>query len=177
MPEGSKADTQTIRSNIVLIGMPGCGKSSTGIILAKQLLLEFVDTDVLIQTREHCSLQHIVDTEGHQRLLCIEEEVVLDFKASEHVIATGGSVVYSDPAMQHLSRYGRIVYLQVKFDDLKKRLGDFSVRGIAKRTDQTLEELFTERTALYEQYAEVSIDCTGLNQDEVCQAVIALINA
>lgn len=159
------------QSNIVLIGMPGAGKSTVGIILAKQTSRGFVDTDVLIQTSQGRSLQDIVDDEGYRVLRQIEEEVLLGLSVHNHVIATGGSAAYSEPGMRHLKTCGRIVFLDVDLATLRKRMGDYTQRGIAKRPDQTLTDLFKERFLLYTRFAEITIPCVGLTQEEVCSRI------
>jgi len=159
------------QSNIVLIGMPGAGKSTVGIILAKQTSRGFVDTDVHIQTSQGRSLQDIVDNEGYQVLRQIEEEVLLGLSVHNHVIATGGSAAYSEPGMRHLKTCGRIVFLDVDLATLRKRMGDYTQRGIAKRPDQTLTDLFEERFLLYTRFAEITIPCVGLTQEAVCSRI------
>jgi shikimate kinase len=159
-------------SNIVLIGMPGSGKSTVGVILAKLTSRSFVDTDVLIQTKQGRSLQNIVDRHGYLALRAIEEKVLLDLDCRSHVIATGGSAVYSRAAMGHLKSYGIVVFLNVGLDTLKSRVHDFETRGLAKRPDQSVSDLFAERSVLYRQYADVTIDCVGLSHEEVCAKII-----
>lgn len=161
-----------IKSNLVLIGMPGSGKSTVGVILAKMTARGFVDTDVLIQTFQNQRLQDIVDIGGHSALRAIEEQVILGLSVKNHVIATGGSAVYSDSAMNHLKTDGIVVFLDVDFDEISNRLGDFSSRGIAKRPDQSLEELFEERFKLYTKHADLTIKCGCINQDAVCRKIM-----
>lgn len=152
--------------------MPGSGKSTVGILLAKLTALDFIDTDILIQTTFKRSLQDIVDRDGSQALRRIEEEVLLRLDCREHVIATGGSAVYSDAAMAHLKSGGRVVFLQVDLATLKARVRDYTTRGLAKRPDQTVDDLFAERSALYRKYADITIECSGLNHEEVCKKII-----
>lgn len=159
-------------SNIVLIGMPGSGKSTVGILLAKLLGKNFIDTDVLIQTQRGQSLQEIVDNSGYLVLRAIEEKALLRLIINSHVIATGGSAVYSRSAMEHLKADGTIVFLDVDLDTLKARVHDFSKRGLAKRSDQTIDDLFAERCALYRKYADIIIDCVRLTHEEVCVKII-----
>jgi shikimate kinase len=159
-------------SNIVLIGMPGAGKSTVGIILAKMTSRDFIDTDILIQLTTGRSLQEIVDTEGPLALRKIEEEVILSLRGRHHVIATGGSAVYSAVAMDHLRLNGTIVFLDVDLSTLTSRIHNIHSRGIAKRQEQSLEDLFEERSVLYRKYADITIACAGLSQEEVCTQII-----
>ena len=159
--------------NIILIGMPGSGKSTVGVLLARQMLRDFVDTDVLIQRSQGRSLQDIVDRDGYLTLRAIEERVLLGLRCRGHVIATGGSAVYSEAAMMHLQTEGTVVFLQVSLATLRQRVRDYETRGLAKRPDQTIEGLFAERSALYERYADITIDCEGLGQEDVCRKIIA----
>jgi shikimate kinase len=163
--------TQT-RSNLVLIGMPGAGKSTVGVILAKQMSCDFVDTDVIIQTSQGRTLQDIVDTDGYAVLRKIEEEVLLGLSVQNHVIATGGSAVYSDRAMVHLKSGGLVIFLDVDLPTLESRVHDFRTRGLAKKPDQDFADLFHERFTLYTKYADMTIKCAGLTQEEVCARII-----
>jgi len=160
------------RSNIVLIGMPGAGKSTIGVILAKMMTKDFIDTDVLIQLSESRLLQDIVDNEGHMALRKIEENVILQMNCRNHVIATGGSAVYSKAAMEHLGSMGDIVFLDVDLPALEARVRDFDTRGLAKRADQTFADLFHERRPLYKKYAQITMECSGHTQEEVCAMII-----
>ena len=158
--------------NIVLIGMPGSGKSTVGVILAKLTSRDFVDGDVLIQISQGRSLQDIVDTEGHMALRRIEEEVLVALHCLNHVIATGGSAAYSHAAMTHLKSNGVVIFLDVDLPTLESRIHDFDTRGLAKRPDQTFTDLFEERFALYTKYADITIQCADLTQEEVCDRII-----
>ncbi len=160
-----------MKSNITLIGMPGAGKSTIGIILAKNLGMGFIDTDVLIQINQQKTLQQIIDESDHLQLRAIEEQEILKINVSNHVIATGGSVVYSDRAMAHLQAISHIVFLDVAFDELERRIHNFESRGIAKREDQTFQELFDERRILYRKYAEITVDGNERDQEEMAIAV------
>jgi len=152
--------------------MPGSGKSTVGVILAKQTSREFVDTDVLIQTLQERSLQEIVDTEGYTVLRKIEEDVLLGLSIQKSVIATGGSAVYSDSAMAHLKSNGLIIFLDVDLPTLESRILNFRTRGLAKRPDQNFADLFRERFILYTKYADIVIKYDGLTQEEVCARIM-----
>ena len=159
-------------ANLVLIGMPGAGKSTVGVILAKKTSRDFVDTDVLIQSSQQRTLQDIVDADGYIALRHIEEEVLLGLSVHNHVIATGGSAAYSEPAMLHLKSEGMVVFLKVDLPTLKSRVPDFSMRGLAKRPDQSFLELFEERAVLYTRYADITIDCMDGTHEAVCENII-----
>jgi len=141
--------------NIILIGMPGAGKSTVGIQLAKELGLDFIDTDVLIQSQQGRQLQDILDTEGFLALRDIEEQVLLDINAHHTLISTGGSAVYSDAGMQHLKSIGTIVFLDVSLEALKLRVTDEGTRGIAKPAHHSFDDVYLERTPLYQHYADI----------------------
>jgi len=155
--------------------MPGSGKSTVGVILAKLLSRGFVDTDLMIQTAQGRSLQGIVNTDGYLALREIEEDILLDLRCSNQVIATGGSAAYSRPAMTHLKQGGIVVFLHADLETLNKRVQDFSERGLAKSPDQTLDDLFSERLSLYSAYADITIDSCRLTHDEVCSCIIEQI--
>lgn len=159
-------------TNIVLIGMPGSGKSTVGVILAKMTARDFVDTDVLIQKEQGRSLQDIVDRDGYLKLREIEEKTISKLECRNHVIATGGSAVYSQAAMAHLKTDGIAVFLNADLQTLLARVKDFETRGLAKRPDQGVADLFSERHALYRKYADVTVDCEGITHEEVCAKII-----
>ncbi len=158
--------------NLVFIGMPGSGKSTIGVLVAKRLGMGFIDTDLLIQERSGRTLQDIVDHDGYVALRQIEEQVLLGLNVKNQVISTGGSAVYSDSAMNHLKQNGTVVFLDISLDVVVQRIGDYSLRGISRRPNQTLAELFEERFALYTRYADLTIKGHGFNQNQLCEAII-----
>jgi shikimate kinase len=164
-----------VKSNLTLIGMPGAGKSTTGIILAKNLGMGFIDTDVLIQTDQKKTLQQILDESGHLALRATEEKIVCGLDLSNHVIATGGSVVYSEKAMEHLGRISTIIFLSCSFDVIRKRIRNFDSRGIAKAREQSFEDLFHERRVLYKRYAEITVDCDEPDQERVALQIADIV--
>ncbi len=160
-----------MESNITLIGMPGAGKSTIGIILAKALSYGFIDTDVLIQVHHQKSLQRIMDESGYLNLRAIESHAILKINVEKHVIATGGSAVYSHDAMTHLLDISTVAFLKVDYETLKKRIHNFDERGIAKAGGQSFRALFDERRRLYEKYAQITIEVGDLNQDEIADRI------
>lgn len=160
---------------IVLVGMPGAGKSTLGVLLAKATTKDFVDTDVIIQLRANQSLQDIVDNSGYLTLRQLEEVVLLDLEVEQHVIATGGSVVYSEKGMAHLKSLGPIVYLKVSLEELKRRVKDLPSRGIAAIPGQTLEDLYEERVPLYERYADIVVSCDGKTPEQVVEDIMQAV--
>lgn len=162
----------TQKTNIILIGMPGSGKSTVGVILAKMLAKRYLDTDILLQNIEKRSLQDIVDKEGHMALRKVEQKVLLSLHCQNHIVATGGSAAYSEPAMMHLRKDGIIVFLHADLPALSRRIHNYETRGLAKRPDQSFQDLFEERLALYEKYADITIESSELTQDQVCDAIV-----
>jgi shikimate kinase len=158
-------------SNIVLVGMPGVGKSTIGVILAKNLGMGFVDSDILIQQEDKRTLQKIIDVSGYLALRGIEEKILLQLECSRHVIATGGSAVYSSRAMDHLGASGMIVFLHLDFGEIQRRIRNFHVRGIARRPDQSFYDLFCERSDLYARYADTTVDCRKRTIEEICEII------
>lgn len=150
-----------MKTNIVLIGMPGCGKSTVGVVLAKNLGFRFLDSDLLIQGRTRKKLSDIINESGLEEFLKIENSVNASIRARKSVIATGGSAVYGKEAMEHLKEKGTIVYLALPLAEIAYRLGDLNARGVAIKKGQTLSDLYEERTPLYGHYADVTIDCAG----------------
>jgi shikimate kinase len=161
-----------IPNNLALIGMPGAGKSTLGVLLAKRTARSFLDTDLLIQQAENTSLQEIIEKRGVESFRQVEARIVLGLKCSNTVIATGGSVVYSEVAMEHLGRLSSRIYLDVPLAELDRRLGSLDKRGVIRDPGQELEDLLAERRPLYERWADIRVDCEGLDHDGVLGAVI-----
>ena len=151
--------------NIILIGMPGAGKSTLGIVFAKILNMNFIDADLVIQNQCDKTLQKIIDAMGPEGFIQVENEILRDIEADHTVIATGGSAVYSDEAMRHLAEIGRVVYLKISYDQLVNRLSDLQERGVVLKggIGMSLRELFDERKPLYERYADVVVDVDDLS--------------
>ena len=147
--------------NIILIGMPGCGKSTVGVLLAKSLGFDFLDTDLVIQRRMGRRLQEIIDSNGLPAFLAVEEAALCTVDATHTVVATGGSAVYSARGMVHLAKQGVIVWLRVDLPTLEERLGDFAARGIAGVGAKTLADIFDECEPLYARYAQITVNCAG----------------
>jgi shikimate kinase len=166
---------QQPKPNIVLVGMPGSGKSTVGRMLSEKLSCGFLDTDQLIESSRHRALQDIVDSDGYETLRQIEEEILLAIDTHNHVIATGGSAVYSERAMTHLRAIGVIVFLEANLASLEKRIHNLGRRGLARRPGQTLAELFAEREALYRNSADLTIDSSSLTPAEVCARILEML--
>lgn len=153
--------------NIVLIGMPGAGKSTVGVVLAKRLGMSFMDSDLVIQEQEGKTLHEIIEEKGTEGFLAVEDMVNASVNPKNTVIATGGSVIYGSNAMEHLSEIGTVCYLKLSYESIRDRLGDLAQRGVALKDGQTLFDLYKERTPLYEQYAKLTIDCENKNIREI----------
>lgn len=161
-----------MKNNIVLIGMPGVGKSTVGVILAKILGYSFLDTDILIQHEENRLLKEIIDAEGVDGFIEIENRINSRLDAEKCVIATGGSVVYGKEAMKHLSEIGSVVYLKLDYRKLKYRLGNIRNRGVVIRDGQSLLGLYKERVPLYEKYADIVIDENGRSIEDTVGKIL-----
>ena len=162
--------------NIVLIGMPASGKSTVGVILAKVLGMNFVDTDLVIQNREEALLYEIIESKGVEGFLKCEEEAVLSVDTDNSIIATGGSVVYSEKGMKHLSENGKVVYLKVGKDELFSRLKNINERGVVLRDGESLEEMYDERSVLYEKYAVVEIEEVNSSIEDTVVKICDILN-
>ncbi|MBQ8903051.1 MAG: shikimate kinase [Oscillospiraceae bacterium] len=159
--------------NIILTGMPGCGKSTVGVILAKTLGMDFIDTDLIIQIQQKDKLQPLLDKYGPDRFRQFEEQALLSVTAKENtVIATGGSAVFCEQGMSHLKKNGICVYLEVPCDELVKRLKNIKTRGIAAAKGMTVEDIFRERSPYYEKHADLRISCLSGSIEENASAII-----
>ena len=159
-------------NTISLIGMPGAGKSTVGVILAKQTGLRFVDTDLDIQVREDATLQEIVDSRGYLYLREVEHKVLMDIDLDHALVSTGGSVVYSEDVMARLKQAGPVVYLAADLSTLEQRIAGAPARGIASDSADGFPAVYAERTPLYEQYADVRVDACSGTADQVAQAIL-----
>jgi shikimate kinase len=164
------------KSNIVLIGMPGCGKSTVGVLLAKRLGFHFVDTDLFIQAGEGKSLRRLIEVHGMNRFCEIECEYIERVSVTNTVIATGGSAVYYDRAMKHLQESGHIVYIQLPLPELENRLGDLNARGVVLEPTETLASLYEKRIPLYEKWADITVDLSGLDHEKSIEAILNMLN-
>ncbi len=161
--------------NLILIGMPGAGKSTVGVVLAKRLGRPFVDTDLLIQTRAGRLLQQILDTEGPAAFRRLEEEVLLELETEGAVIATGGSVVYGERGMAALRRGGTVVFLDLPLPLIEERVRDMDRRGLVMEPGETLADLYRRRLPLYRRHADLTIPCGGKRVEEICREVEAAL--
>ncbi len=162
--------------SIILIGMPSSGKSTLGVLLAKRLGYRFIDSDLLIQEKMEKLLHEIIAERGNEGFLNIENEVNQEIDEKNAVIATGGSVVYCEEAMENLKALGKVVYLKIPYDEMCRRLGDFSHRGVILKKGTTLEDMYAERAPLYEKYADITVDvCSAQLSDsleKICQNLV-----
>ena len=163
-----------MNSNIILIGMPGSGKSTCGVLAAKALLKNFFDTDLLLQNLEGKRLQNIIDENGIDYFNKAEEKAILSLDIQGTVIATGGSVVYSERAMRHLKKLGKIIYLHLSYEGMEKRLSNITTRGVVLKKGHTLRDMYNERLGLYERYADEVLNCDGLTVEEAVESIVLL---
>ena len=161
--------------NIILIGMPGAGKSTVGVILAKRLGYDFIDTDLLIQTRAGKNLQAIINDDGLDAFRQIEEEVLLGVNTARTVIATGGSAIYSQPAMRHLRSSGPVVFINTPLQTLQTRIADMSSRGMVISPGESFASLFVERNPLYHKHADIVVDDRDKSVEELSQEIAELV--
>lgn len=162
-------------NNIILIGMPSCGKSTVGVILAKKLGYRFSDSDLLIQEREGMLLHEIIEKKGIDGFLKIENDVNLSLCPNRTIVSTGGSVVYCAEAMEHLKSIGKVIYIDISYETLVRRLGDFSHRGVIIKSGSTLYDMYVERCALYEKYADITVKIA--DGEDICQTLDKLVES
>lgn len=158
--------------NIILIGMSGAGKSTLGVLAAKALGMDFMDTDIAIQERENALLQDILDNKGMEYFMRLEESVLCSIDTDGTVIATGGSAVYYDKAMKHLAENGRIIYLSMSFEEIERRVKNITTRGIVMKNGSSLRDVFNEREGLYRKYSDMTIDCEGRDIEECVSLIV-----
>lgn len=158
-------------SNVILIGMPGVGKSTVGVVLAKKLGYSFTDSDLVIQQETGKLLHQLIEEKGEAGFLMLENEINASLSMDHHVIATGGSAVYGKEAMAHLRKTGCMVYLKLPYEELQERLGDLRERGVVLKEGFTLYDLFEERSPLYEKYADITVDCSGKQIREIVEEI------
>ena len=163
-------------TNIVLIGMPGCGKSTVGVLLAKATGKAFLDTDVVLQAKEGQKLQPMIDEIGVEAFLRKEQEAVLSLECKGTVIATGGSVVYGCDAMEHLHRNGIVVYIKLPYQTIRKRLSNLATRGVTLKDGQTLFDLYQERVPLYEAQADIVCEADGFEIETTVSRIMNLVD-
>lgn len=161
-------------NNIILIGMPGSGKSTVGVVLAKKLGYRFVDSDLVIQEKCEKLLYQLIEERGKAGFLMLENEINAGIQAQNAVIATGGSAIYGKEAMNHFKEIGRVVYLSLPYEELKERLGDLHERGVVLKKGYTLEDLYKERAPLYEKYADAIVDCSKKSIRDVMEEIAGL---
>lgn len=163
------------RNNIILIGMPASGKSTVGVILAKLLGMDFIDTDIVIQQRYGLRLNEIIERYGIDEFLKREEQTLLGIDVTNTVIATGGSAVYSETAMKLLSEGSKVIYLKVELDDMKKRLKDTKERGVVLRPEESIDKMYKTRSKLYERYADVTVSEVGKTIEDTVHMVMKCV--
>ncbi len=160
------------KSNVVLIGMPGSGKSTCGVIAAKVMLKNFFDTDLLLQGLERSRLQDLIDEKGVDYFYEAEEKAILSLNIEATVIATGGSVIYSEKAMEHLRSLGKVIYLHLDYETMMKRINNFTTRGIVVKKGSSLPDMYNERLPLYEKYADEIIYCDDNTVEETVEEIV-----
>ncbi|BCN28756.1 shikimate kinase [Anaeromicropila herbilytica] len=163
-------------NNIILIGMPGAGKSTVGVVLAKVLGYQFIDSDLLIQEQEQRLLKDIIEEEGIEGFIQIENKVNSKINVSHSIIATGGSVIYGEEAMEHLREIGTVIYIKLSYETLEDRLGNIKQRGVVLKEGQNLLGLYNERCPLYQKYAHVIVDAENMDVENAVEEIVRLIN-
>lgn len=163
--------------NLILIGMPGCGKSTVGVVLAKALAMDFIDSDLVIQKEMGAKLSELLDKFGDAGFRDIENRINAELQAKNSVIATGGSVVYGEEAMRHLKEIGTVIYLKLSCAAIEDRLGDLHARGVTIKPGWTLRDLYNERIPMYKRWADITVDCEKLRLREVVQYIREQVEA
>lgn len=178
MEQAARGEGFEAPGNLILIGMPGAGKSTVGVILAKILNMDFLDCDLVIQKACGATLQHIIDEEGPEAFLAVENRILQGVTCENTIVATGGSAVYSAEAMAHLRELGPVVYLRVPYEAMVERLGDISGRGVVMRggAGMSLADMYNERVPLYEAWADITVDVDGLTLTQAARKVAAAAN-
>ena len=160
------------KENIILIGMPGSGKSTCGVLAAKALLKNFFDTDLLFQGLEEKRLQDIIDDDGIEYFLSAEERAILSLDINATVVATGGSVVYSDKSMEHLKKSGKVIYLHLSYDTMVDRIRNITTRGVVVKEGDSLEDMYNERLPMYQKWADVVINCDNNTVEQTVEKIV-----
>lgn len=160
-----------MKNNVILIGMPGSGKSTAGVVLAKKLGYRFLDSDLVIQEKTGKLLYQLIEELGEAGFLALENKINSSILVKETVIATGGSAVYGAEAMEHFRKIGQIIYLKLTYEELEERLGDLHERGVVLKPGFTLRELYEERIHLYEKYANITVNCSGREVRQVMEEI------
>lgn len=160
------------KENIILIGMPGSGKSTCGVLAAKALLKNFFDTDLLFQGLEEKKLQDIIDDDGIEYFLSAEERAILSLDINATVVATGGSVVYSDKSMEHLKKSGKVIYLHLSYDTMVDRIKNITTRGVVVKEGDSLEDMYNERLPMYQKWADVVINCDNNTVEQTVEKIV-----
>ena len=166
-----------MNNNIIFIGMPGAGKSTIGVVLAKKLGYEFIDSDIVIQNKYKKILQELINEHGIDGFEKIENDVNKNLNTKNSVIATGGSAIYGKEAMEHFDSIGTVIYLNLPYEEIEQRLGNLEERGVTIKKGQTLKDLYNERTPLYKKYANVIIDCQGKTIREIVEEIFVISNS
>ncbi|KQC85978.1 shikimate kinase [Butyribacter intestini] len=163
------------KDNLILIGMPGAGKSTIGIVLAKIIGYTFIDSDIIIQNEKNMLLHELIDKYGLDGFNSIENEINSKINTHKSIIATGGSAVYGKDAMTHLSSIGTVIYLKLPYEEIEERLGDLTKRGVSIKKGQTLKSLYNERIVLYEKYADITIECSNKKIGRIAEEIKTLL--
>lgn len=164
------------KTRVILTGMPGAGKSTIGVVLAKRMGMRFVDSDLVIQEQYGRLLHELIEEYGIEGFWKLENDVNANLSPANSVIATGGSAVYGQGAMEHFQKIGVVVYLKLPYKEIEERLGDLNARGVTLKPGQTLKDLYEERTPLYEKYAQITIECSGKSLREIVTEIHGILN-